>query len=96
MNRRSRHIWKRPPPYGGYRSNKRVLETFAVMAQGLAVLVNKPEFAKRLSDLSSLLRYRSNDSGHADVQFFVGIVFEDFLTVREEAGNGDHTELEAA
>ena len=94
MNRRN--IWKRPPSYCGYHSNKRVLQTFAVMAQGLAVIVNNPTFAKRLIDLSSLLRYRSSDRGHADVQFFVGIVFEDLLSVREEAGNGDHTELEAA
>lgn len=94
MNRRN--IWKRPPSYCGYHSNKRVLQTFAVMAQGLAVIVNNPTFAKRLIDLSSLMRYRSCDRGHADVQFFVGIVFEDLLTVREEAGNGDHTELEAA
>ena len=94
MNRRN--IWKRPPPYGGYHSNKRVLQIFAVMAQGLAVIVNNPMFAKRLIDLSSLMRYRSGDRSHADVQFFVGIVFEDLLSVREEAGNGDHTELEAA
>lgn len=91
-----RNIWKGPPSYGGYRSNKRVLRTFAVMAQGLAVIVNNPTFTKRLIDLSSLMRYRGGDRSHADVQFFVGIVFEDLLSVREEAGNGDHTELEAA
>ena len=91
-----KQIWKRPPSYYGYRSNKRILAVFAVMAQGLAATSDDREISERLKDLQHRLEYRIGDNGHADVQSFVSIVFDDFLDVREAMDDCDKAELESA
>lgn len=91
-----KQIWKRPPSYHGYHSNKRVLAVFAVMAQGLAATSDDRAIAERLTDLKHRLEYRIGDKGHADVQFFVNTVFDDFLDVREAMDGRERSELEAA
>ena len=91
-----KQIWKRPPSYYGYRSNKRILAVFAVMAQGLAATSDDRAISERLKDLQHRLEYRIGDNGHADVQFFVNTVFDAFLDVREAMDDCDKAELEAA
>ena len=88
-------IWKRPPSYRSWRSNKRVLTVFAVMAQGLAATSDDRAISERLKDLQHRLEYRIGDKGHADVQFFVNTVFDDFLDVREAMDERDKAELES-
>ena len=91
-----KRIWQSPPRYYGYRSNKRILAVFAVMAQGLAATSDDRAISERLKDLQHRLEYRIGDKGHADVQFFVNTVFDDFLDVREAMDERDEAELKSA
>ena len=91
-----KQIWKYPPPHYGHRSNKCILPIFAVMALIFATISDDKAISERLKDLQYRLQYCIEDNGHADVQFLINAVFDDFLNVREAMDERDKTELESA
>lgn len=94
MNKKQ--IWKRQPNYRNGKHNKRALKAFSVMASGMAIIVNDRKAAERLVAVRQKIDYQLDSANGADISLYVSSVFNDFIALRDAAGDGTKEELNDA
>lgn len=94
MNKKQ--TWGRQPTYRNGKHNKRALKAFSDMASGMAIIVNDRKAAERLVAIKQKIDYQLDSANGADISLYVNSVFNDFISLRDVAGDGTKDELNDA